>query len=454
MKKIINIDRKPIMVDTETAFVTSIDRSTRGIDDVYVIPEDAHIEWRSRMFPDKTIEADVKKDDILVTFYDKDLGTDFVICVMSGNFVQRGNTSIIDKWTKAKMALANGVDLVIELPTVYSVSSAENFAEGAIKLLDSLKIVDTISFGIEAKDIASLNNIANVFYMEPKEYTNILNHELKKGISFPKARENAVMMYLNDIKQYANILTGANNILAIEYLKAIKKLKSKLNPIGIRREKVLYNDEIIIDDFASATAIRKMIATGQFEEIQKVMPKSSYALLADELRRGHYVLDLSKFQKEIIYNLRKMKVGDIAQLADVSEGLENAIKNAANSCNNVVDFVNIVKCKRYTQTRIQRILIYALLGITSEKMMTSKKTTPYARILGFNEKGKKLISQIVKHNKRAQIVTSVKKYMDESKNKALKEMLETDIFATNVYTLGYESDSWSNLDYTNKIITM
>ena len=290
--------------------------------------------------------------------------------------------------------------------------------------------------------------------MEPKEYTNILNHELKKGISFPKARENAVMMYLNDIKQYANILTGANNILAIEYLKAIKKLKSKLNPIGIRREKVLYNDEIIIDDFASATAIRKMIATGQFGEIQKVMPKSSYALLADELRRGHYVLDLSKFQKEIIYNLRKMKVGDIAQLADVSEGLENAIKNAANSCNNVVDFVNIVKCKRYTQTRIQRILIYALLGITSEKMMTSKKTTPYARILGFNEKGKKLISQIVKHNKRAQIVTSVKKYMDESKNKALKEMLETDIFATNVYTLGYESDSWSNLDYTNKIITM
>ena len=288
--------------------------------------------------------------------------------------------------------------------------------------------------------------------MEPNEYTNILNHELKKGISFPKARENAVMMYLNDIKQYANILTGANNILAIEYLKAIKKLKSKLNPIGIRREKVLYNDEIIIDDFASATAIRKMIATGQFEEIQKVMPKSSYALLADELRRGHYVLDLSKFQKEIIYNLRKMKVGDIAQLADVSEGLENAIKNAANSCNNVVDFVNIVKCKRYTQTRIQRILIYALLGITSEKMMTSKKTTPYARILGFNEKGKKLISQIVKHNKRAQIVTSVKKYMDESKNKALKEMLETDIFATNVYTLGYESEYWSKLDYTNKLI--
>ncbi|HBJ12978.1 MAG TPA: nucleotidyltransferase [Clostridiales bacterium] len=384
----------------------------------------------------------------------EETGASSVICVMSGNFVQRGNTSIVDKWTKTKMALANGVDLVLELPTIYSVSSAENFAEGAIRLLDSLKIVDTISFGMEAKDIASLNNIANVLYTEPKEYTTILEHELRKGVSFPKARENAVIMYLNDIKQYANILTGSNNILAIEYLKAIKKLKSKLNPIGIRREKVLYNDEIIIDDFASATAIRKMIATGQFSDIQKVMPKSSYALLADELRKGHYVLDLSKFQKEIIYNLRKMSVEEIAQLVDVSEGLENAIKNAANSSNNLVDFVNIVKSKRYTQTRIQRILIYALLGITNSKMLAFKKAVPYARVLGFNENGKQLISQIAKKNKKVQIVTSVKKYMDESKNKVLKEMLETDILATNVYTLGYEKDSWSNLDYTNKLVTM
>lgn len=384
----------------------------------------------------------------------EETGASSVICVMSGNFVQRGNTSIVDKWTKTKMALANGVDLVLELPTIYSVSSAENFAEGAIRLLDSLKIVDTISFGMEAKDIASLNNIANVLYTEPKEYTTILEHELRKGVSFPKARENAVMMYLNDIKQYANILTGSNNILAIEYLKAIKKLKSKLNPIGIRREKVLYNDEIIIDDFASATAIRKMIATGQFSDIQKVMPKSSYALLADELRKGHYVLDLSKFQKEIIYNLRKMSVEEIAQLVDVSEGLENAIKNAANSSNNLVDFVNIVKSKRYTQTRIQRVLIYALLGITNSKMLAFKKAVPYARVLGFNENGKQLISQIAKKNKKVQIVTSVKKYMDESKNKVLKEMLETDILATNVYTLGYEKDSWSNLDYTNKLVTM
>ena len=149
-----------------------------------------------------------------------------------------------------------------------------------------------------------------------------------------------------------------------------------------------------------------------------------------------------------------MTTEEIKELPDVSEGLENAIKNAADSCNNIIDFVNIVKSKRYTQTRIQRILIYTLLGITQKMMDTSKKVIPYIRVLGFNENGKKLISEAMARNPKLNLVTSVKKYMDESKNKTLKEMLKTDIYATNVYTLGYEKDSWANLDYTNKIVTM
>lgn len=379
---------------------------------------------------------------------------DYVVCVVSGNFVQRGNTSIVDKWTKAKMAIANGADLVIELPTIYSTSSAENFAEGAIKILDEIKIVDSISFGMETDDLANLNNVANVLYQEPKDYITMLNHELSRGVSYPKARENALMMYLNDIKRYANVLSSPNNILGIEYLKAMKKLKSKLNPIGIHRKKVFYNDEFIVDDFASATAIRKMIINRQFDDIMKVMPRSSYVLLAKELQKGHYVLDLSKFQSEILYKLRSMTIEEIRELPDVTEGLENAIKNAANSCNNIIDLVNMIKSKRYTQTRIQRILIYCLLGITKKMMETSKNTTPYVRVLGFNENGKKLISEAMAKNKKLNLVTSVKKYMDESKNKVLKEMIQTDIYATNIYTLGYEKDSWANLDYTNKIVTI
>lgn len=375
----------------------------------------------------------------------------YIVAVISGNFVQRGNTSIVNKWVKARMALLNGVDLVIELPTVYSISSAENFAEGAIKIFNSLGVVDTISFGMEASDISTLNNIANVLYSEPKEYITMLGHELKKGNSFPKARENALMVYLNDIKRYANVLSGSNNILAIEYLKAMKKTKSTITPIGIKREKVLYNDKYIVDEFASATAIRKMLMTNQLNDISKVMPRNSYLKLGEELKNGHYVIDLSRFEKEIIYTLRKMSVADVAKLPDVSEGLETSIKNAADSCNTLEELINIVKTKRFTQTRIQRILLYALLGIDKKKMETSRKITPYVRVLGFNNKGKELISEMMNLNPKLNVVTSVKKYIDEVANKNLKEMLETDILATNIYTLGYHSDSYSNLDYTNKI---
>lgn len=381
----------------------------------------------------------------------EETGAQYVVAVISGNFVQRGNTSIVNKWTKARMALLNGADLVIELPTVYSISSAENFAEGAIKILNSLGIVDTLSFGMEAKDISTLNNIANVLYSEPKEYVTILSHELKKGNSFPKARENALMMYLNDIKRYANVMAGSNNILGIEYLKALKRTKSTINPVGIKREKVLYNDKYIVDEFASATAIRKMLMTKQLGDISKVMPRNSYLLLGEELKKGHYVIDISRFEKEIIYNLRRMSIEDIAKLPDVSEGLENSIKNAADSCNTIEELINIVKSKRFTQTRIQRILLYSLLGITKKQMDISRKTVPYVRVLGFNNKGKELISEMMRLNPKLNVITSVKKYIDTVANRNLKEMLETDILATNVYTLGYYSDSYSNLDYTNKI---
>ena len=381
----------------------------------------------------------------------QETGAQYVIAVISGNFVQRGNTSIINKWKKARMALLNGVDLIIELPTIYSISSAENFAEGAIKILNSLGIVEVLSFGMEANDISTLNNIANVLYNEPKEYVTMLSHELKKGNSFPKARENALMMYLNDIKRYANIMSGSNNILGIEYLKAMKKTKSTIVPIGIKREKVLYNDKYIVDEFASATAIRKMLMTNELNDISKVMPRNSYLLLGEELKNGHYVIDISRLEKEIIYNLRKMSREDIAKLPDVSEGLENLIKNAADSCNTIKELINIVKSKRFTQTRIQRILLYSLLGIDKKKMEISKKVVPYARVLGFNNKGKELISEMMRLNPKLNIVTSVKRYIENVANKNLKEMIETDILATNIYTLGYYKDSYSNLDYTNRI---
>ena len=382
----------------------------------------------------------------------QEANADYCVAVISGNFTQRGETSIVNKWVKAYMAICGGADLVIELPTVYSVSSAENFANGAIKILDSLKIVDCIAFGAEANDLATLNNIANVLYDEPRGYTNILNHELKKGISYPAARENAILMYLNDIKRYANVLKNPNNILGVEYLKALKSQKSHIQPIMIKRQKVYYNEKHIVDDFASATGIRNLLKRKEYAELRKVVPRSTYQILGQQVKRGELILGLEKYEKEIIYTLRKMSIDDIADLPDVSEGLEHAIKNAANNYNNLADIINSIKSKRYTQTRIQRILIYALLGINKKAMDTSKKITPYVRILGFNQKGKILLSEITKRNPKINMVTSVKKYVEQNKSKQLAEMLNIDIFATDVYTLEYEYESKSNLDFTNKMI--
>lgn len=384
-------------------------------------------------------------------------GADFVVAVMTGNFTQRGNTSVINKWEKTKMALNGDADLVIELPSIYSVSSAENFANGAVKILNELGIVDTISFGMEADDVSTLNNIANVLVNEPPEYKAILEHELGKGNSFPKARENALMMYLNDIKRYANVVKGSNNILAIEYLKALKKQKSSIVPFGVKREKVYYNSTKIIDEYASATGIRNLLLHNQLEEVRKVMPSKSYSILLNNLRQGTYVLDIIAYNDEIIYKLRSMTVKQIANLPDVSEGLEYLIKEVSNKTNNLIELINGIKSKRYTQTRIQRILLYALLGITKKDMEMSKKITPYIRVLGCSEKGKILLSQI---NSKAKVITSLKKYEVSNKNKrfcigkqkTLNRMLEIDKMATDIYTIGYKKDSKAGLDYTKGLI--
>ena len=378
----------------------------------------------------------------------------YSVAVVSGNFTQRGSTSLVDKWAKAEIAIKNGIDLVLELPLLYSISSAENFAEGAIKILDSLKVVDYLSFGSESGDISTLNMIADILYKEPKAYKNILSHELSKGLSFPKARENALLMYLNDIRRFSNVLSSPNNILGIEYLKALKKLKTPITPITIERYNAGYHDTSYNGNVASATAIRNIVKNNGWDILRKVVPEDTFSTLLENIKVGHVVPDLSVFEKQIIYNLRKMSIQEIAELPDVSEGLENAIKNAANSCNSVVEFLNIIKSKRYTNTRIQRILLYALLGITKKDMALSKKAIPYVRVLGFNNKGKYLISEIAKANPKLEIITSVKKYMDTSNNKNSKYLLEKDIWATNVYTIGYEYDSWNNLDYTHKLITL
>lgn len=381
--------------------------------------------------------------------------SDAVVCVISGNFVQRGNTSLIDKWSKTEMALLNGADLVIELPTIYSVSSAENFAEGSMKLLNSLGVVDTISFGSECGDITTLDNIATVLHEEPSEYITMLNRELKLGNSFPKSREKSLLLYLNDIRKYANVLSSPNNILGIEYLKALKKYNYKMFPITVKRVGAKYNDINIIGGFSSATAIRELVAENKYDSFKDIIPANALSILKNKIERGEIVEDLSLFENEILYNLRKMTIEEIVNIPDVSEGLENSIKNAADSCNNLNDLISFIKSKRYTLTRIYRILVYVLLNITKSDMENSRKVKqPYVRVLGFSNRGKELLSNICTKNSKLPIITSLKHFTNVNTNKILKRMIDIDIFATNVYTLGYKYNSVANLDYTKSIIKL
>ena len=376
--------------------------------------------------------------------------TDFTVAVMSGNFVQRGDTALVDKWTRTEMALKSGIDLVIELPTVYALSSAENFADGAVKILNSLGVVDFISFGSEIGEITPLIEVANILYKEPKEFSSLITAQLRSGLSYPKAREIALSQFFGSSQKYSSIVSNPNNILGVEYLKSLKKHKSHIRPLTIKRDYSDYNSTQEKNGIASATAIRTMIQSGK--NVHRVIPYESYELLEKCIEEGKIIPGLAIFEKEIIYTLRKMSLSEIAALPDVSEGLENKIKFAANNFNTLDELITNIKSKRYTQSRIQRILLYALLNISQKDINQSKRVTPYIRVLGFNKHGKRIISAIAAANPKLKIIVSVKKFMESSTDNALRNMISKDILATNIYTLGYKNNPVANLDYTHKVV--
>ena len=376
--------------------------------------------------------------------------TDFTVAVMSGNFMQRGDTALVDKWTRTEMALKSGIDLVIELPTVYALSSAENFADGAVKILDSLGVVDFISFGSEIGEITPLLEVANVLYKEPKEFSSLITTQLRSGLSYPKAREIALSQFFGSSKKYSSIVSNPNNILGVEYLKSLKKHRSHIRPLTIKRDYADYNSAQEKNGVASATAIRTMIQNKK--NVHRVVPYETYELLEKCKEEGKIIPGLSVFEKEIIYTLRKMTLSEIAELPDVSEGLENKIKAAANNVNTLDELIASIKSKRYTQSRIQRILLYALLDISKKDINQSKRVTPYIRVLGFNKHGKRIISAIAAANPKLKIIVSVKKFLENSTDNVLKNMISKDILATNIYTLGYKNNSIANLDFTHKVV--
>ena len=371
-------------------------------------------------------------------------GADTVITVMSGNFTQRGDTSLINKFEKAKIALQNEVDMVIELPTIYSISSAENFALGGVKILNEIGNIDYLVFGIEEDNLQELKAIADVLVNENDEFKRTIKEELDKGNSYPKAREIALKKVLSS-ENVKNIMQKPNNILAIEYLKALKITNSKIKPIAIKRKNTMHNDENINENYASGTYIRKLFIENNFNEIKKVVPKYTYERLLELKNQGTYVSSINDFSDIVIYKIRTMTKEEISKIADVNEGLENSIKLASTTCKIIDEIIEKVSTKRSTNTRISRILTYILLYITKSDMEQSKNNNPYVRVLGINKKCEEILSTI----NDSKLITSLKKFEE---NNGENQLLNIDKKATEIYTIKYQKSVQANLDYTSKFI--
>ena len=322
-----------------------------------------------------------------------------VICVMSGNFVQRGEFAIYDKFKRCDKALENGADIVIELSCVYSLMSAEGFANAGVTLLEKTGIVDEIAFGTECDDINRLKKTANKI----DESHELIKTEMKKGLSYPVARKNVIS---------DDLLDTPNNILAIEYLRHTSLPAKAVRRIGKGHDT---NDELY-----SASAIRKKHNQGE-------------------------ICTIKNCEKAILARLRVMSAEDFAQIEDVNEGLENRIYNAVRQSASVEDIYKLIKTKRYTLSRIRRIILKAYLGITKEYSFD----VPYIRILGFNSKGKELLP-ILKKNAKLPIIS---KYSDIQRlDNNSKKLFELECRCTDLYNLGYKNPLPCGTEQRSKII--
>lgn len=367
----------------------------------------------------------------------KKVNPDYKIAIISGNFVQRGEPSIINKWEKAKLALDNGFDLVIELPCIYAISSAENFANGSIKIANQFQNA-TLSFGSEDGKLENLYKLSSLINQNNEEYIKKVKEKLALGHSYPKSQELVIEELFG--KDFDKICSP-NNILGLEYLKSIENTNSQIQAITIKRN----------FDFSSSTDTRTILRnSNNTSMLSNSLPSSTIDSLNQAIEDGKIVYSLKNFEKEILFTLRKMNIEDLQNVPDIPDNLLNKFKKASDSCNTLEELISILKNKSITQARIQRILLYILLGITKQDMEISKKVTPYIRILGTSKKGKTLLSSISKSNPN--VITSVKTFENKCTDKNLLRLLQIDKLATDIYTLAYTKDSKSNLDYTRKLI--
>lgn len=369
---------------------------------------------------------------------------DYVILVMSGSFTQTGNISMIDKFTKAQIATQYGVDLVIELPTIFATASSEYFATASVSLLNSLGIVDCICFGSECEDITILDSIANKLITNENEIWEEIKKQDKNN-TFAKSRSNVLTKYLNEneIKE----ISKPNNILGIEYIKAIKKLNSGIVPYIIKRQSSSYNELKLNNNdfnFTSATSIRNAIKNNDIESIKKYMPSEVYNILNNS--KALLNDDIYQILK---YKIISMNKNNLADINEINEGLENKLIKSMLLSANYNELVDNIKSKRYIENRIKRILINVLLEINKQKFSEIiKSKINYAHILAISSKGRLLLSKLSKSSK-IPIFSSINDTLISNQSELMQYMINIDIYASNIHSI--LTNTTLNKDYTNKL---
>lgn len=399
-----------------------------------------------------------KGHEYQIRYTKEKLKADYVIVAMSGDYVQRGTPALISKHVRAEMALRCGADLVLEMPVSISTASAEAFAMGGVSLLDSLGVVDMLCFGSESGEISALRELAEILVEEPEEYKKLLKSFLSEGLTFPAARSQALTEYFKNPRNFSGddfdgvltpllnevtqILNTPNNILGIEYCKALLRLNSQIRPVTIRREGMGYHETTVPDGnstvaspdlqsptdfFASATAIRNLILqdSPDPDALASQIPGQAFPVFQKAVNSGEFLTENS-LDSILSYCLMKENVKSLSSYMDVSEDLARRIINQQNLLLSFSQSVSVLKTRELTQTRIQRALLHIILNIH-----TAPTQIPFARVLGFRRESSELLSQIKKHS-RIPLITKLadaQNLLDSEGNQILSET----VFSSNLY---------------------
>ena len=368
----------------------------------------------------------------------REAGATHIIAIMSGNFVQRGEIAIIDKHKRAQIAVQNGADLVIELPAPFSFSSAELFAKSAIYIINKLGVSDTLSFGSESGNISLLQKAAQITtkYQNSSEFKELIS----SGLSYPSAMGNIIKQ--NHENTLADIINTPNNMLGIEYLKAIDHFNSNMTPVTIKREKVSHDSEQVNGQFASASLIRRKIIENN--DFICYVPPTSYNIIQHSIA----TLQLANFtnlNQIFLYRLYFMSQNDFSNLPDVTNALADRLYKATQKARSFDELLMLTKTKCFTLARIRRVLCYALMGITKQDLNNPPQ---YARILAFNKKGCEILAQIKKQSDFP-ISTSLADL--EKINPLAARQAQIDVLCSNIFSLATNNPNFKKNEYSIKI---